>query len=81
VRAGRSTNEINTLLLTCRGVNLNTVKPDANTVIAFALAEALKARTNLFETNGVQLGTIAEGDAGLTFTCDLTLKLKRPFKL
>ncbi|HMJ63929.1 MAG TPA: type IV pilus assembly protein PilM [Candidatus Binatia bacterium] len=80
-RAGRGTNEINTLLLTCRGVNLNTVKPDANTVIAFALAEALKARTNLFETNGVQLGTIAEGDAGLTFTCDLTLKLKRPFKL
>jgi type IV pilus assembly protein PilM len=84
-RAGRpakqSNEEINTVLLTCRGVNLNKVKPDANTVIAFALQEALKAQTNLFETNGVQLGTIAEGDGGLTFTCDLTLKLKRPFKL
>jgi type IV pilus assembly protein PilM len=82
-RAARvSTDEINTVLLTCRGVNLNKVKPDANTVIAFALQEALKAQTNLFETNGVQLGTIAEGDpAGLTFTCDLSLKLKRPFKL
>jgi type IV pilus assembly protein PilM len=76
-----SSDEIGTVLLTCRGVNLNQVKPDANTVIAFALQEALKAQTNLFETNGVQLGTIAEGDGGLTFTCDLTLKLKRPFKL
>jgi hypothetical protein len=69
--------EINTLLLTCRGVNLSSrlSKPAANTQIAYAIRDELKARTNLFDPNGVQLGGI--GEEQLTFTSDFTVKLKR----
>jgi type IV pilus assembly protein PilM len=69
--------EINTLLLTCRGVNLSSrlSKPAANTQIAYAIRDEFKARTNLFDPAGVQLGGIAEEQ--LTFTSDFTVKLKR----
>src|SRR5687768_13490781 len=70
--------EINAVVLTCRGVNLNTVNPAANTGIAFAVEEALKGTTNLF--GGVQLGNIADDGTGLTFSFDVTLKLQRPFR-
>jgi type IV pilus assembly protein PilM len=69
--------EINGLLLTCRGVNLSSrlSKPAANTQIAYAVRDELKARTNLFDPAGVQLGGIAEEQ--LTFVSDFTVKLKR----
>jgi hypothetical protein len=69
--------EINGLLLTCRGVNLSSrlSKPAANTQIAYAIRDELKARTNLFDPAGVQLGGISEEQ--LTFVSDFTVKLKR----
>jgi type IV pilus assembly protein PilM len=68
-------NQINTLLVTFRGVNLAALKADANSRMAYAISTELKGRTNLFDPAGVQLGSIAEDQ--LTFTCDFTLKLVR----
>ena len=61
------------LLLTCRAVNMSKIKPTANASIAYAIDSELKARTNLFATNGVTLGVISEDP--LTVTVDFTVKL------
>ena len=63
------------LLLTCRAVNMSKIKPTANASIAYAIDSELKARTNLFATNGVTLGAISEDP--LTVTVDFTVKLNR----
>ena len=63
------------LLLTCRAVNMSKIKPTANASIAYAIDSELKARTNLFTTNGVTLGAISEDP--LTITVDFTVKLNR----
>ena len=63
------------LLLTCRAVNMSKIKPTANASIAYAIDSELKARTNLFATNGVTLGNISEDP--LTVTVDFTVKLNR----
>lgn len=77
------TNQIDTVLLTCRSVNLTSVKSDANTVLAEALAEELRSRTNQFVADGTKVtGDIAGGDVtNLTFTFQVTVKLAKPMNI
>jgi type IV pilus assembly protein PilM len=80
-------NEIDTILLTCRSVNMKVVKAggaadDAHTVIAEGLAEELRSRTNHFVADGTKVtGDIVAPDTNLTFTFQVTVKLARPVKL
>ena len=84
-------NQIDTLLLTCRSANLiflaktasKVLAKDANTVLAEALAEELRSRTNQFVADGTKVtGDIAGGDeTNLTFTFQVTVKLARPMNL
>ena len=84
---GGGTNEIDAVLLTCRSVNMKVVKvggasDDAHTVIAEALAEELRGRTNHFIADGTKVtGDIVAPDTNLTFTFQVTVKLARPMKL
>jgi type IV pilus assembly protein PilM len=84
--SGGGTNEIDTVLLTCRSVSLKSVKPDApadaHTVIAEGFAEELRSRTNYFNAEGTKVtGDIVAPDTNLTFTFQVTVKLARPVKL
>ncbi len=81
--SGGGSNQIDTVVLTCRSVNLTSVKSDANTVLAEALAEELRGRTNEFVADGTKVtGDIAGGDVtNLTFTFQVTVKLARPMNL
>lgn len=70
-----ATNQVNTLLVTFRAINLTALKADANSRIAYAISAELKARTNYFDPAGVQLGSITEDQ--FTFTSDFVVKLNR----
>jgi type IV pilus assembly protein PilM len=84
-KAAPSTNQIDQINLTCRGVNLNSFSPTANTELAFTLERELKASTNYFVsgTNDTTLTgkMVDDANATNTFTFEVTLKLKRPIKL
>ena len=79
------TNEIDVINMTCRGVNLTSFSPTANTELAFTLEKELKERTNLFIIGGTN-GTQLTGKIGLdenvtnTYTFEVALKLKRPIR-
>ncbi|TAL01023.1 MAG: type IV pilus assembly protein PilM [Verrucomicrobia bacterium] len=77
------TNQVDTIIVTCRGVNLSAVSPSANTDIAFALESQLKDKDNpLFEPAGTGLtGSLNTDETTGTFVFNMTLKLKRPLKL
>jgi type IV pilus assembly protein PilM len=77
------TNDISALLLSCRSMNLSSVKSDANTVMAEALAEELRGRTNHFLAEGTKVtGDLVGADStNLTFVFYVTVKLVRPVKL
>lgn len=78
---------LDTILLSCRGINLNqSVKPSANFELASALAQKLAANTNYFGTNTSLTGRLEVDDkaatnAGFFFTFELTLKLAKPLEL
>lgn len=73
---------INAVTLFCRGVNLSSVDPGANDKIAYAVRDEIKARTDYFDPAGTELsGKLIVDETGLTFTFEVTLKLKRPMKL
>ncbi|HEY2953187.1 MAG TPA: type IV pilus assembly protein PilM, partial [Verrucomicrobiae bacterium] len=77
-----TTNEINTIVMQCRALNLKKVKPDANSKLAFAFVEELKAITVFVDPTGTQAENLPDvEEASLTFTFDVTVKLKRPLKL
>ncbi len=78
--------QVSTILLSCRGVNLNqTVKPSANFELASALAQKLAAKSNYFTTNTALSGRLEVDDKGTNanffFTFELTLKLAKPLEL
>jgi type IV pilus assembly protein PilM len=75
--ATNTTTQVNTLLLSCRAVNITALsgKADANGKIAYAISTELKARTNHFDPAGLLVGSILEQE--FTFTCDFTIKLNR----
>jgi hypothetical protein len=64
-------------------MNLSSVKSDANTVMAEALAEELRGRTNHFLAEGTKVtGDLVGADStNLTFVFYVTVKLVRPVKL
>jgi len=79
--AAANPNEISTLRVLCRGVNLAHVAPAANTDVAFALETELK-NLALLDPEGTALqGDLTVDDATGTFTFGMTFKLKRPLKL
>ncbi len=85
--AGGGTNQIDTIILTCRSVNLPAVKADANpetrTILAEAVAEELRSLTNHFVADGTKItGELIGGEVtNLTYTFQLTVKLAKPLNL
>ena len=78
-KATANTNELSTIKVTFRAVNLNET---ANNQLIYALEKAVKASPS-FDKEGTQLSGSLEKTEGnsTTFTFPLSLKLKRPIKL
>ncbi|MEO7300915.1 MAG: type IV pilus assembly protein PilM [Verrucomicrobiota bacterium] len=73
-------NEISILNFVCKGVNLDRISPTANKEVAYTLEAEIK-KSPFFIDQPV-LGDIKiEPTTPLVFTFNLTIKLKRPFKL
>jgi hypothetical protein len=70
-------------MLTCRSVNLAAVKPEANTLLAEAVAEELKLRTNYFVPEGTKVTGEILGAEGTNFVIffQVTVRLARPVGL
>jgi len=76
-----STNQIDSVTIVCRGVDLSATSASANTDIAFALEHALK-ESPFFDPAETQLaGDNAQDQTTGTFSFGVKLKLKRPLKL
>ena len=76
-----ATNEVSTITLKCRAVNLANVQSDANTTIIYALQDTLRKSTNYFDAEKTEVvGTIVPDDATGTFTFDVSIALKHPLK-
>ena len=76
-----ATNEVNTITLKCRAVDLSGVVSDANTTIIYALQNELRASTNYFDAENTEaLGTTVQDPATGTFTFDVKVVLKHPLK-
>lgn len=74
--------EISMIVLTCQGVDMTHVAPAANSQLAYALEQALKKQTDVFDANGTTLSPQINAEAGkFTFSFDVTVKLKRPLRL
>lgn len=73
--------EITQVRLVCRAMSLSRVAADANTKLSFAVEDALKARTNLFDVGTELTGKTEDSKEGLTFTFEVLLRLKQPMKL
>ena len=75
-------NEITGLTLGCRSVNMSKVRPAANGEVAYALEAQIKSSTNYFDAVGTSFsGNVVIAPDDLTFSFEITVKLKRPFKL
>jgi len=81
VNAPPSTNVVDRVTMICRGVDLSSTSPSANTQIEYALQEALKADSLFDSTNTTLAGDINLDPASGTFTFGVKLKLKRPLKV
>jgi type IV pilus assembly protein PilM len=74
------TNEVDTITILCRGVNLTTTAPSANTDIAFAVERMLK-EDPMFDKDETKLDpTINLDEATGTFTFGVNVRLKQPLK-
>ena len=79
-----ATNEVNTITLKCRAVDLS-LPPmniaDASATIIYSLQNELRASTNYFDAEKTEaLGTTVQDPATGTFTFDVTVVLKHPLK-
>jgi hypothetical protein len=76
--ASNQTNQPGTITLVCRAVSLSSVDPSANTEIAYAVENELKA-VSYFDPNATQLtGQISPDDPSGTFTFGVSVVLKNP---
>src|SRR5207249_10718495 len=78
-----STNEIATITVKCRGLNLKKISPTANDDLAFAVQDALQ-KSPLFDPKETKLpGAIEQVDEtnSVSFSFAVTLNLKPPKKL
>ena len=73
--------EIGSCLLVFRAVSLTSISPSANTDIAFAVLNELKASPMFDAEKTVFAGNITPDEPPGTFTFTITVKLKRPLKL
>jgi type IV pilus assembly protein PilM len=74
--------EITGLILTCRSLNMTKVRANANGEVAYALETLLKSSTNYFDPLGTTpSGAVVSDNSDLTFSFEMTVKLKRPLKL
>jgi type IV pilus assembly protein PilM len=81
-KSSNSTNEVAVINVTVRAVNLQKVKQEANSQLAYDLEKEAKA-SPLFDASETSLSGNLEqvDDAASSFTFPLKLKLKRPIKL
>ena len=78
---GGPSDQISTITLLCRAVNLQNLVSDGNTPIIYTLESQLKA-SPLFDEKGTQLqGSIYVDDTSGTFTFGVVVTLKHPMKL
>jgi hypothetical protein len=81
----KGSNDIASLTLTLSSVNLRSVRPEANTILAEAVAEEFRARGGFFSTNANDTkvtGEIVGSDTtNLTIRFNVTATLARPIKL
>ncbi len=79
-----ATNEVNTITLKCRAVDLSLAPmniADASATIIYSLQNELRASTNYFDAEKTEaLGTTVQDPATGTFTFDVTVVLKHPLK-
>ena len=83
VRTGES-NECATITLTCRGVSLAHIAPNADTTFAYLLDKELKNSPLFSSTNSGIIGNQSLDDVtfiGKTFTLQAIVTPKRPLKL
>lgn len=77
-----STNDISTIKVLCRAVNLTRLSPSANGDLAFAVEKELKASPLLDPKETRLSGQLETVDqSASTFSFEVTLKLKKPMKL
>ena len=77
----QNTNEIATVTLHCRAVDLSRVSPSANTELAIAVLQELQ-RSPLVSADGTQFeGAIQPDEQTGTYTFGINLKLKRPMRI
>jgi hypothetical protein len=76
-----ATNEVATITIKCRAVDLKDIRSDANTTIIYALQKALKDSTNYFNADHTEVVGQIMQDANGTFTFDVSVALKHPLKL
>ena len=70
------------IVLTCRGVDLTHLAPAANSQLAYALEQAFKKQTDVFDPAGTTLSPQINAEEGkFTFSFDVTVKLKRPLRM
>jgi hypothetical protein len=78
-------NDVTSVTLTLSSVNLRNVRPEANTILAEAVAEEFRARPGFFSTNANDTkvtGEIVGSDStNLTIRFNVTATLARPIKL
>ena len=78
---GGPSDQISTITLLCRAVNLQNLVSDGNTPIIYTLESQLKA-SPLFDEKGTQLqGSIYVDEPSGTFTFGVVVTLKHPMKL
>jgi type IV pilus assembly protein PilM len=85
-RANPQSKTIETIRLVCRGINIDRVRPGANTELIYLLLDEIKARPEFFRLGDkgtdVSLGTIGNARReDLTFSFDLQVTLKKAYKL
>lgn len=73
-------NDISVIAFLCRGVDRETVAPNANSELAFALKAEMEA-SPYFMKEGLGLEPITKEEGANTFSFGVTAKLKKPFKL
>ncbi|MDB6108647.1 MAG: Type pilus assembly protein PilM [Pedosphaera sp.] len=78
--AKAGTNEVDSVTILCRAVNLTATEASANTVIAYAVERMLKEDPMFNKEETGLSGAINVDEATGTFTFGMNLKLKQPLK-
>ncbi|MGN6553353.1 MAG: type IV pilus assembly protein PilM [Verrucomicrobiota bacterium] len=79
--AAATTNQISTIKIVCRAVDLSSLVSDANTTVIYTLENELKASPFLDPKETQIVGAITPDETTHTFTVTFLLALKNPLKL